>query len=65
MEEFIKIRDYLFNINFSSVNGINNLFDLLEDRQTLTNIICSYGDEVSVSNSPEFEVFREKYSFVC
>lgn len=65
MEDFIKIRDYLFNINFSSVEGIGNVFTILEDRQSLLNIMHSYGDDLSVSSSPEFAVFREKYSFVC
>lgn len=65
MEEFVKIRDYLFNINFTSVEGIDSLFEILEDRQTLSNIIYSYGDELSVSSSPEFAMIKEKYSHVC
>lgn len=64
MEEFLKIKDYLFNMNFTSVDGLDNLFEILEDRQTLSEIICSYGDEVSVSSSPEFAMIKEKYSHV-
>lgn len=65
MDEYLKIKDFLFNLDFSSIVGVTNLFDILEDRRILENLIKSYGDDLSVSSSPEFALIREKYVDIC
>ena len=68
MEEYLKIRDFLFNFksdSYDQVDSIGELFEILEAQQQLSTIINCYGDEFSVSCSPEFAVFREKYTGIC
>lgn len=65
MEEYKKIKEFLLDLDFSLVGGVSNLFDILEDKRILENLIISYGDDLSVSSSPEFALFREKYVRIC
>lgn len=65
MEEYLKIKNYLFNIDFSSINGVDNLLDILQDKRVLEDLKKSYGDELSVICSPEFIHLKEKYVDIC
>lgn len=65
IEEYFKIKEFLFNFDCCEVVSIDRLFEIMEDKRQLTWLIDSYGDDVSVSASPEFAVFREKYLNYC
>ena len=65
MDEYLKIKEYLLNFDFSTVGGVGNLLDILEDRKKLVDLSFLYGDDLSVSSSPEFVILKEKYLSVC
>lgn len=65
MEDLVKIKSYLANLDFASIGSVENLLDIIEDRRVLEELHESYGDELSISSSPEFEMLKEKYVGIC
>lgn len=65
MEEYLKIKAYLASLDFSSIGSVENLLDIIEDRKMLETLSESYGDDLSISSSPEFEILKEKYVGIC
>lgn len=65
MEDLLKIKSYLSNLDFTKIGSVENLLDVIEDRRVLEELHQSYGDDLSISSSPEFELLKEKYVGIC
>lgn len=65
MCDYLKIKSYLETLDFSAIGSMDRFLDLIEDKRILEDLEKSYGDDLSISTSPEFMALKEKYPGVC